>query len=759
MRVVRCLMSVIFLLLSFSSWSQQKRLDSLLQVHQSYKIRDSIKIIHYKNIFRQYGNMQRFDLAVLYIDSAANLARQLKLNYALWDVFERAGRLHHGRSRYAEALGYYQKAYDVSLAMNSIRHQAGILLNMGALYLDLKDYVKSLEKHQASLTFFEQVNHLDGINSSIMNIGLIYLDLNQIEKALLYMKRALVAFEKDDPEGRGVAVAQQAIAVAYLRASDTEMKKLGIGSSERYALALAGLNKALPIAFKEDDLGLASNILADMGDIYDRMGEAGKALAMLKRAMDIDVSHEEYIVTAENFYKTAMHYVKWKDDKTGLQYFRSAIAVAEKHYALGTLKQVYEQMSYLYERMGSFDSSLIFFRKHIVIRDSLYGEEKEKEITRQQLRIDLDIKERDFRYSKQLLDNELKQQVLLAARRKDQLELAEKEKSVQRLLFLQEQSKLENEARQQSIVFQQQQDRSRFEQAIAQKQINNQQLQLQYNRNLNLFFLMVVLVLLGAAGSIYYNQRKTKRLNAIISEHKKELEELVAVKDQVLGTLSHDMRAPINSLISFTHLLEKDTISQDKMKQYAAQLKNTLGYTQGLMDNLLKWATSQMYGFTPNIEVVDMRKIIEEVLLTLTDATRQKELIIQNNIDKEIRLLGDREMLASVVRNLLTNAIKFSHRNGIIKIDAIKNDKYSKFIITDNGIGMDADKVALINDTVSRSVKSSKGTGQEKGNGLGLLLCKSFVSMMNGRLEVSSKIQEGTSFTVQLPIQELENKS
>jgi signal transduction histidine kinase len=751
MRLVRSLVTVLFLLLGFSSWSQQKRLDSLLQVHQSYKAKDSIKILHYRNIFRQYGNMQRFDLAVLYIDSAANLARQLKLNYALWDVYERAGRLHHGRSRYAEALGYYQKAYDVSLGINSIRHQAGVLLNMGALYLDLKDYVKSLEKHQASLTLFEQVNNADGINSSIMNMGLIYLDLNQIEKALLYMKRALTAFEKDDPAGRGIAVANQAIALAYIRATDAELKKMDIGSSERYALALAGLNKALPIAFKEDDPGLASNILADMGDIYDRMGESGKAIAMLKRAMDIDVSHEEYIVTAENFYKTGLHYVKWKDDKAGLQYFRSAITVAEKHHALGTLKQVYEQMSYLYERMGNYDSSLIFFRKHIVARDSLYGEEKEKEITRQQLRIDLEIKERDFRYSKQLLDNELKQQVLLAARRKDQLELAEKEKSVQRLLFLQEQSKLENEARQQSIAFQQQQDRSRFEKAIAQKQINNQHLQLQYNRNLNLIFLMVVIVLLGAGGSIYYNQRKTKKLNTIISIQKKELEELVTVKDQVLGTLSHDMRAPINSLISFTHLLEKDSIPQDKMKLYAGQLKNTLGYTQGLMDNLLKWATSQMHGFTPNLETVHLGKIIEEVLVTLTDTIGQKELMIQNNINNDIILLADREMLASVVRNLLSNAIKFSHRNGTISLQSVNDNKYGGFVVTDKGIGMDEHKVTLVNDAVGRSVKSSHGTGQEKGNGLGLLLCKSFITMMNGRMKVTSKIQEGTSFTVYLP--------
>ncbi|MGY6517035.1 histidine kinase dimerization/phospho-acceptor domain-containing protein, partial [Vibrio parahaemolyticus] len=82
-------------------------------------------------------------------------------------------------------------------------------------------------------------------------------------------------------------------------------------------------------------------------------------------------------------------------------------------------------------------------------------------------------------------------------------------------------------------------------------------------------------------------------------EQKNSLQELLHVKDQLLGTISHDMRTPINSLISFTHLLENSQISQEKLKVYASQLKNTLGYTQGLMDNLLKWATSQMHGFVP----------------------------------------------------------------------------------------------------------------------------------------------------------------
>jgi signal transduction histidine kinase len=739
------------LLLGFSTWAQQKKLDSLLQVNKAYTIWDSLKIIHYRNVFRQYGNMQRFDLAVLYIDSAVNLAKQLKLNIALYDVFERAGRLHHGKSRYAEALTYYQKAYDVSITSRNIRGQAGVLLNMGALYLDIKDYVRSLEKHQASLTIFEQIGNSDGINSCIMNIGLIYLDLNQIEKALQYMKRALAAFEKEDPEGRGIAVAQQAIAMAYMRATETEREKMGISSSAQYNMVLAGLNKALPIAFKEDDPGLASAILADMGEVYDRKGDTEQALAFLKKAMEIDGSHEEYIVTAENFYKTGLHFIKLKDDNSALHYFRLAVAVGEKHRTLGTLKSVYGQMSYLFERQNNFDSSLFFFRKHIAVRDSLYGEEKEKEITRQQLRLDMDIKDREYKYSRQLMAEELKQQVLLAERQKDQLALAEKEKSLQRLLFLQEQSKLENEARQQADAFQLQQDRARFEKAMTQKQIHNQQLELQYNRNLNLIFLIAVLVLLGTAAAIYQSQRKGKRLNAIISLQKKELEELMHVKDQVLGTLSHDMRTPINSLISFTHLLEQDGISQDKMKLYAAQLKNSLGYTQNLMDNLLKWATSQIDGFKPNFESVNLHEITTQVLSTLGQMIAQKEMTIDNFIGEDVRMVADKEMLASVIRNLLTNAIKFSHRQGRIALTSARDERYNTLSVADFGTGMEDQKVVLINSTGPHSVKSSRGTGQEKGNGLGLILCKTFVAMMNGEMKVESKIQKGTVFTIWLP--------
>lgn len=751
MQMIRCMLLIIGICFSVFVEAQQKRLDSLLQVHRSYQTQDSLKVIHYRNVFRQYGSMRKYPEAMLYVDSAVTLAERLKKYPLMVDLYERAGRLFHGTSQYFEALNYYQNAYETAQKYKDIRGEAAILLNIGALYMDVKDYAKSLSTLQLAIKQNERLGVLDNVVSSYMNIALVYIELNQIVQALPYLTKALSAFEAEEPNGRGVAIASQALATAYMKATEKELNIMGIAPAKRYSLALAALNKALPIAFAVDDLPSAATIYADMADIYEASGDKEKARVYFKKAIDTDQQHETEAITADNLLRIGMHYLRAKDRVNGFLSIQKGIRLAESCKSIATLRTGYEQLSRFYEEENKFDSSLAYYKKFIVIRDSIYGSEKEKEISLKQLSLNYELKERDYNYSKQQVDNELKQQVLLAEQRKNQLALAEKEKSVQRLLFLQQQATMESEAKHQASAFQIQKDRSTYESAIAQKQISNQRLELRYNRNLNLFFLIAVLVLLAGGGIIFYNQRKTKKLNAIISNQKVELEELNSVKDKVLGTLSHDMRTPINSLISFTHLLEKDNIPQDRLKLYAAQLKSTLGYTQGLMDNLLKWATSQMHGFTPDLKEIDLSEITEQVLYTLTDHLRQKEISVSNSILKGSVVLADRDMLASVIRNLLTNAIKFSHKSGTIHLDSVNGKDCQLLRIKDQGIGMALDKVNSINDAASRSVKSSAGTGHEKGNGLGLVLCKSFVMMMGGKLEVQSDINKGTRFVVSLP--------
>lgn len=751
MQMIRCALLIIGICFSVFVQAQQKRLDSLLQVHRSYQAQDSIKVIHYRNLFRQYGTMRKYPQVMLYVDSSVVLAERLKKYSLMVVLYESAGRIFHGTSQFFEALSYYQKAYETAQKYNNPRGEAAILLNLGALYMDVKDYAKSLETLQLAIKQNEKLGIMDNVVSSYMNIALVYIELNQIAQAFPYLTKALTAFESDDPQGRGVAIASQALATAYMKATEKELSIMGVAPAKRYSLALAALNKALPITFAVDDLPSAATIHSDIADIYEASGDKEKARFHFKKALEIDRQHETDAVTADNLLRIGMHYLRSKDRVNGLLSMQKGVTLAETCKSLATLRTGYEQLSRYYEEENKFDSALAYHKKFIVIRDSIYGAEKEKEISLRQLSLNYELKERDYNYSKQLVDNELKQQVLLAEQRKNQLALAEKEKSVQRLLFLQQQATMESEAKHQASAFQIQKDRSAYESAIAQKQISNQRLELRYNRNLNLFFLIAVLVLLAGGGIVFYNQRKTKKLNAIISDQKLELEELNSVKDKVLGTLSHDMRTPINSLISFTHLLEKDNIPQDRLKLYAAQLKSTLGYTQGLMDNLLKWATSQMHGFTPDITSIALHDITEQVLYTLTDHLKQKDISIHNSILKGTVVLADREMLASVIRNLLTNAIKFSHKSGTIYIASERGTGNQLLKIRDEGIGMSADKVASINHDHGKTVKSSKGTGEEKGNGLGLVLCKSFVQMMNGQIKVRSEVNNGSTFTIKLP--------
>jgi signal transduction histidine kinase/Tfp pilus assembly protein PilF len=750
MQMIRCILLITCICFSVFVPAQQKRLDSLIQVNKSYKAQDSLKVIHYRNIFRQYGAMRNYPMAVVYVDSAVALAERLKKYPLMVDLYERLGRLFHGSSQYFEALNYYQKAYETSLKYNYARGEAGILLNIGALYMDVKDYGKSLETLQQAIQLNEQLGVMGNVVSSYMNIALVYIELNQIVQALPYLTKALNAFEADDPKGRGVAVASQALATAYMKATEKELVAMGITPVKRYSLALSALNKALPIAFNVDDLPSAATIYADMADIYEASGEKEKARTYFKKAVEIDQQHETHAVAADNLVRIGMHYLRTKERVNGFLSIQKGILLAEDCKSLTTLRTGYEQLSRFYEEANNYDSSLVYYKKFIVIRDSIYGVEKEKEISLKQVSLNYELKERDYKYSKQQVDNELKQQVLLAEQRKNQLALAEKEKSVQRLLFLQQRAKLENEALLQSNAFQQQKDKLAYEQAISKKQIDNQTLEIRFNKYLNLFFLASVIVLIIGGTIIFFSQRRTKKLNQIISDQKDSLQELVHVKDQLLGTISHDMRTPINSLMAFTYLLENQTLSQEKLRVYTHQLKNTLGYTQELLDNLLKWASTQMKGFAPQLTPLELNSILQHALSGFSDSITQKQLKIEQDVDANVNVLADREMLLSVIRNLISNAIKFSHVNGTIHICIGKDSNSSHVIIEDDGIGIADEKLQLINDPVAKLVNSSLGTSQEKGNGLGVLLCKSFVQLMNGSIQFSSEVGKGTRARIEL---------
>jgi len=748
--MIRCIILTLWVLVlsDIKISAQPHSEDYLISALRKYSKSDTVKLNLYEQVFKYYGSRQQFDLMELYLDSVRILSVKQNLKGKLYDAQFRAALFYHSKTRYSEALSHYQEAYTIADATNHTYNMARVLLNTGAIYMDSKDYVKALEKNQQAIPLYEKIGMKREVGSCYMNIAEVFTDLNQIDKAFPYLNLALGLFLENGPNSRGVGVVSEAMGVAFLKAKDQDLINLGVLPSQRYNHALEYFKKALPIALIEDDPALAASINANIGEVYGLLGDHTKAKQYFETVMNLDQTHEYYVSSSKNKIRYAQYFFSQKNYGAGLQMARAAVSIADQYKIPGNLQNAYELISKIYEQSGKYDSALFYFQHYVVIKDSLFNAEKEREITRKQLVLDFEVKEKEYTYNRQLLDNELKQQVLVAATQRDQLELAKKEKDLQQLLFLQQRTKLQNEASLQAAAFQQQKDKSDYDRVIAKKQIDNQQLEIRFNKYLNLFFLISVIALLIGGTIIFYSQRKAKKLNLIISEQKNSLQELLHVKDQLLGTISHDMRTPINSLMAFTYLLDNQTLSQEKLLTYTAQLKNTLGYTQELLDNLLKWASIQMKGFSPQLIQLHLNEVIQQALSGFSDSILQKQLKIQQDIDIDVDVLADKEMLLCVIRNLISNAIKFSYQNGTIRIHTAKDSRGSYLIIQDEGIGIPADKLKYINDPVAKVVIPSLGTSQEKGNGLGVLLCKSFVHLMKGSIHFNSSLGHGTSVRI-----------
>lgn len=280
---------------------------------------------------------------------------------------------------------------------------------------------------------------------------------------------------------------------------------------------------------------------------------------------------------------------------------------------------------------------------------------------------------------------------------------------------------------------------------------------LKKNNQLDKTYLVIAVTLSGVAILvilfIYFIFRRTARLNKLISSQKEELVQLNNVKNRLFSIVSHDMRTPVNSLSSFIYLLENRTIPQESLLAYAQQLKKSLGHTSGMMENLLSWAASQLQGFKPVIEPTGLRDIADKVIGNTSGMAEEKKVTVLNEILPDARANIDREMLQVVIRNLLANAIKFSHPGGTVTVNAIQaTDKREIAIrITDSGTGMAEADVEKVNSGHPEMLRSTSGTAREKGTGLGLYLSNVLTGMMNGRLQVKSDPGKGTIFSVWLP--------
>lgn len=749
------LVFALLLLISIKGFGQvsapQKKLDSLLSLNQKNLKSDSSKIKILTEVYRQYMRMKNTDKAEEYVNAVIELSHEKNLKKFSAIAFYRRGLMYHGRSNYLKAEENYLSAVAEFSSVGNLDMIAGTYLNLGALYGSIPDYVKALEANQKAIAIYDKLDNESDMASCYTNISSIYQSLGNQSQALVYLNKALKVFVKEGENTRGVAVVYGLIGTNYFEASDRELMEMNVLPGQKLKLALEYYNKSLKVSETIEDMGLVASIKRDLADLYSSIGQKDQALKSYQKSVELSRDREDQESYAASLYALGNYYQKENDFGNSVVLLSHSLKIAEENRLLDLEKQSSLGLSIVYEKQQNYNKSLAFYRQYIRARDKIFDEEKEKEITRRQMQLDFGIKERDYLLKQKITEGELKRQQQELILKRQELALSDKEKALDLLTFQKAKADLDIQRLAQESKLEKVKFLAQMAAEIKDKQINKQKQQIKIDERVKLLLTIAFTLILIIAVVIFFNQRKTTRLNKIINSQKRELEQLGKVKDRIFSVVSHDMRTPVNSLISFMQLLEGGNIEQDKLNRYAASLRNNLTYTSTMMENLLNWAASQMHGFNPCLERLDTQDLVNEVVFSMQNQAEEKSIQIKNLIPAGTACVADANMLSLVIRNLINNAIKFTPNGGLIEVSSADGTNHLEIKISDNGIGLTPVQLDHFNKPgyLGGGV-STLGTNKEKGTGLGLLLCRTFIGLMNGKISADVNPSGGSYFKILL---------
>jgi len=279
---------------------------------------------------------------------------------------------------------------------------------------------------------------------------------------------------------------------------------------------------------------------------------------------------------------------------------------------------------------------------------------------------------------------------------------------------------------------------------------------MQKNRNRRKNQAIFILVVLFVSWSVIFYRLVKNQYYKLISQRelkKREvrLAELNATKDKLFSIIGHDLINPLNRIEGFSDLLVEYMAEKnyEGVNEYAKIIKNSSNQATGLLSNLLEWSRSQIGGISFRPVNYKLNDQLLEVLLLLSDVIHIKSISIKEEIPMDFLLYADKEMISTILRNLISNAIKFTHKNGEIIVTAEKKDHKIFISVCDNGVGMDENQLKGLFEIGENNTRL--GTEKEKGTGLGLVLCNEFIKKHGGNIWVESKVDKGSCFKISLP--------
>jgi signal transduction histidine kinase/Tfp pilus assembly protein PilF len=566
---------------------------------------------------------------------------------------------------------------------------AAVYNNLGTVYKRKSLYDKALDVYLKSLEIKKDLNNREKLAPVYNNIGLLYFHLKEYDKAINYYQKS-------------INISKEHGLILRLAKNYNNMGNVKIKLREPEE-AMSYYKKGLQSLESEKNLLLKTTILLNLGISYQKLEQLNTAISFYNKAYRIASEISDANNMVKSLQNLGVVYNILDNNSKAKEYFNRAYRKAEKQGNIRVLMEISESLYSIYKSEGNYRQSLIYLEKHQGFKDSILNIEKVKEIDRLEAKYETKQKEQ-------------------------QIDLLEKQNRVKELKI------------------------SKQREEKARKQLQ-------------------ALVLFGIAGLaialaifLAYQNKRKKRINRLLQEQYNQIEEQQEeiktqnnklsksneMKDQMFRIIAHDLRSPLIAMDDVARLIpyaieEKDF---DSLNDLSSSLQSSVSRILDLTDNLLSWSMSQSDEMTYNPKSISLYETGKQTLEIYFAIARMKQINLMNNIDTGIYAYADKNILMTVFRNLINNALKFTKEGGMVSLGARnENDKVTVWV-RDTGVGMDEDRVQSIFDLEKTR---SAGTNGETGNGLGLFFCKKFVQVNRGEIDIQSEKGKGTIVYFTLP--------
>ena len=458
-----------------------------------------------------------------------------------------------------------------------------------------------------------------------------------------------------------------------------------------YNRALQTHRSALSIRRSIKDKSKEAVSLNEIGELYRRMKNDGRALANHRLALKIRQGLGDENGMAETYNNIGFLYYQQQKHRIAIDNLNAGLQAALKSQSLEQQQKSYDYLSLCYKELGEFEESLKHRERFVVVSDFIENQKNDQRLLESQSRYVIDTKQ-------------------------SQIETLEGERA------------------------------KRERQLTAQKNL----------RNLLITLLGFGLLTVGLILKLYkVKQRSHKKLEEInekVKQQNLQLQELNATKDKFFSIIGHDLKGPLNSLTSFSGLLinHTDSLSKEEIQMLAMDFDKQLKNLSALLNNLLEWSRSQTGNIEFKPEVFDMGALLKENKELLSTQAHNKKISVIDDLNTPVPVHAHRHSLNTVVRNLMSNSIKFTNEGGLIKLELKPNGTHVLVSVADTGVGMSRDVIEKLFRIDAKH--TTKGTANEKGTGLGLTLCKDFVEKNGGKLWVESEEGRGSVFYFTVPL-------